>query len=664
MFLGFQSPTRNDLSLNTLFFFTFRTRGFFVSQTQRKTSFIVLVVVMEKNVAYNNDDDYPRTDANGVFVVSGRKPRDRVWGIIFGLVVLSTLLIGGINYHAYADLVKSEGIPKPSEMEYGQACDGPLFKSKLEANNERYKVANASPYSRRKLMEDGNKITRRRRRESLGPDGPDVLFPERLGVSEFTENNDENNNNNNNNNAAHLAKTKKLSFNSDEPFDVTVVINAALWCAGLSLLVSVLMGMFIVFMFRTCAHKTVWGIIYFKIFALYAMALAMLNMGSLEGFIIFALIGSLTWFVYWLWTDELNVVASMLAVSSQALKDNPGIIWFVLLLQVAVMVFVVPVVGFIYVAELGGLPDVNPKAIYQNSSTLACADYVGRPVNCCATTPGAWVAWYEALAIIAMIWAFAFALETRMYVIGGTVCQWYFAPKGTKSFRGFTLTSTKHALGPSFGTVSFGSAIMTAVEMMRQAMERAREDNEQNIFLCLVQSCLECIWEFIEYLSKFAMLQASMTGEAFCDAASSIFDLLKRNFLLAYGTYAFPSMILQILSLVFALLAAAGSYAINFALFEVAEVSMAPLYAIVCAIITGVVVWCSLSYFTMILVNTTDAVFVCYAKDKDRNEIHHEEMHAVFENAIQRRQEARGEIVRQPAGPYAYGAGNTVNKSY
>jgi len=43
-------------------------------------------------------------------------------------------------------------------------------------------------------------------------------------------------------------------------------------------------------------------------------------------------------------------------------------------------------------------------------------------------------------------------------------------------------------------------------------------------------------------------------------------------------------------------------------------------------------------------------------------------MHAVFENAVRRRQEARGEIVRQPAGPYAYGAGNPVNsganKSY
>ena len=69
---------------------------------------------------------------------------------------------------------------------------------------------------------------------------------------------------------------------------------------------------FIVYMFRAMMHKTVWGIIYFKIFSLFGMAVAMLSMGSMEGFITFALIGLLTWFVYWLWTDELSVVASML----------------------------------------------------------------------------------------------------------------------------------------------------------------------------------------------------------------------------------------------------------------------------------------------------------------------------------------------------------------
>ena len=654
-------------------------------------------VVVEQN---KEDDDF-------VFARSRekRKPRDRLWSFLFTIVLSSSLLIGGINYAHNNAGSSGDDVPSPSEMEFGQACDGPLFLAKLEANNARYKVANSVPlppggggastsettallgkgaYRRLTTTKENDEVyeedlmKRSRRRESLGPDGPDASSssnssernsirrrrPEqqqqqqkqKLGVSESTKKNN-----------AHLA-AKEIMFNSEQPFDVTVVINAALWCAGISLLVSVLMGVFIVYMFRTCAHKTVWGIIYFKIFSLFGMAVAMLSMGSMEGFITFALIGLLTWFVYWLWTDELNVVASMLAVSSQALKDNPGILGCVLSLQVAVLAFVIPVVGFVYIALLGGAPDVNPKAIYQNSSTLACADYVGRPVNCCATTPGAWVAWYEALAIISIIWAFAFALEARMYIIGGTVCQWYFAPRGSTQFKGFTWTSTKHALGPSFGTVSFGSAIMTAVEMMRQAMERARDENEQNLLLCMVQSCLECIWQFIEYLSKFAMLQASMTGEAFCDAAGSIFDLLQRNFLLAYGTYAFPSMILQIMSIVFALVAAAGSFAITYAMFEIQEEIMATGYALVCALITGFVVWCSLSYFTMILVNTTDAVFVCYAKDKDRNEIHHEEMHAVFENAVRRRQEARGEIVRQPAGPYAYGAGNPVNnganKSY
>jgi hypothetical protein len=63
---------------------------------------------------------------------------------------------------------------------------------------------------------------------------------------------------------------------------------------------------------------------------------------------------------------------------------------------------------------------------------------------------------------------------------------------------------------------------------------------------------MECIYALIEYISKFATLQASMTGQNFCDAASTVTDLLQRNFLTAYGTYAFPSMILQGAALVLA----------------------------------------------------------------------------------------------------------------
>ena len=69
-----------------------------------------------------------------------RKPRDRLWSFLF-TIVLSSSLIGGINYAHNNAGSSGDDVPSPSEMEFGQACDGPLFLAKLEANNARYKVA-------------------------------------------------------------------------------------------------------------------------------------------------------------------------------------------------------------------------------------------------------------------------------------------------------------------------------------------------------------------------------------------------------------------------------------------------------------------------------------------------------------------------------------------
>ena len=96
---------------------------------------------MEKDfVVEHKEDDF-------VFARSRekRKPRDRLWSFLFTIVLSSSLLIGGINY-AYNNAGSSgDDVPSPSEMEFGQACDGPLFLAKLEANNARYKVANLVP---------------------------------------------------------------------------------------------------------------------------------------------------------------------------------------------------------------------------------------------------------------------------------------------------------------------------------------------------------------------------------------------------------------------------------------------------------------------------------------------------------------------------------------
>ena len=119
-------------------------------------------------------------------------------------------------------------------------------------------------------------------------------------------------------------------------------------------------------------------------------------------------------------------------------------------------------------------------------------------------------------------------------------------------FSGTVSGALSNAVGPSFGTICFGSFILTMVEMAKAAMERLRRQERGNILVCLLTACMECIYALIEYISKFATLQAAMTGDSFCDAAASVTDLLQRNFLTAYGTYAFPSMILQGAALVLA----------------------------------------------------------------------------------------------------------------
>jgi hypothetical protein len=205
--------------------------------------------------------------------------------------------------------------------------------------------------------------------------------------------------------------------------------------------------------------------------------------------------------------------------------------------------------------------------------------------------------------------------------------------------------------------VAFGSFVLTIVEIGKAAVERARRDenNRGNIFVCLMASCLECLYALIEYISKFATLRAAMTGEAFCEAAASATDLLRRNFLAAYGAYAFPGMILQGTAFVLAGGFGIAIWLFSYASFSVSHASDAGLYSGLVGVLAGVIAFVVLMFFVMIMLNVVDAVFLCYAMDKDRNEIHHREFHAVFEE-VNQKVAPRGAVVQNPTGARMYAA--------
>ena len=560
--------------------------------------------------------EWPRASTHPAFVLPRsrarsprRKKQDAVWSWVLLAVVLATAAGGVLAYQN-----KSES-PDAAAMRSGGACSAPSFHfdDVLAANEARF------------------------RKRAMRGDGPSAG----LGTSE-------------------TAQTPKNAANADgvdpnAPFDADAFQRGAVPWLGVALGASFFLGLAMLWLFRQCAHTMVWTVVYAKVGVMAALAVAFLAMGSLIPGVIFALLTALTAFCFYLWTDELNLVASLLSVSTQGLRDNPHIITTTVGLSFGSLVYIVPAAFAMTFAFMNGSVAVSSAAVSKTGA--ACADFAGDATDCCAWQVDAWVPFYTALATVSFIWVTSFALETRLYVIGGTMCQWYFAPAGTTEFRGLVGDSLRNALGPSFGTIAFGSFVLTMVEIGKAAAERMRrdEDNRGNILVCLVTTCLECIYAIIEYISKFATLQAAMTGAAFCDAAANVTDLLQRNFLAAYGAYAFPGMILQGTAFVLAGGFGVATWLLSYATFAVSVDANAGLYAALVGALAGVVAFVVLMFFVMIMLNVVDAVFLCYAMDKDQNQVHHREFHAVFEE-VNQKAAPRGAVVQNPSGNRMYAA--------
>lgn len=423
------------------------------------------------------------------------------------------------------------------------------------------------------------------------------------------------------------------------------------WAVG-ALAASAGLGVGLMYALKNHSRTVVWGVMYAKVGILAFVSLSLLLRGVVDGGLVCACIALLSAFVMYLWRGELNLVASMIAVSTQSLEDNPHLITVTMGLQLGVVTYVLPVVWMAVKASQHGAAVINQYATEKSSS--ACVGFYGQSVDCCKWEMESWVGSYYALALIAAIWVIATALECRMYVVGGVVSQWYFAPAGTRDFKGTTKSALKNAFGPSFGTICYGGFVITIIEMLKQATEKARREHDRNIFMCCIAMCLECIYAIIEYISRFAMIQASMTGEAFCDAARSITDLLQRNFLLAYGTYAFPQSIMGFIVFVLSGLFGYIVYLLSDlglgALTNATDTSTASVFGgIVCFVVSYIV----LTFLVTILLNVVDAVFVCYAIDKDRSTVHHADLHYVFNEVTEKQKAAMGEPLDNKETKYA-----------
>jgi hypothetical protein len=367
----------------------------------------------------------------------------------------------------------------------------------------------------------------------------------------------------------------------------------------------------------------------------------------------------------YLWRSQLAMVARLLTVSSTALAANPQLVSCTIGISVVSVAYAVPLVGFILAAvRVGG---VVPSAMVATTATstagsLVCLDSNGSQTPCCAWQVAPAAAAYIAMASLALSWAAALAYEVRTFSISYVVSKWFYTPLGTPPQGKPVREALALATGPSFGSLCYGSAILTAANIARSSANNSRERGE-NIFSCLVRALVACIAELLELMTRFATVRIAATGESFMDGARQVVAILSRNALNTYAVWTFPSTILAFTALAVGLSFAAFVTLLYLAVGS-AVVSGAPqgahadassaLSSLALAVAGGsfaltVVV---VSFLSSILMTVIEACYVCYASDLDTQCVSQPEVHQVF--AAVPNVHAPGNLVQQPDGEVGY----------
>ncbi|CAL8471654.1 g11196 [Coccomyxa elongata] len=428
--------------------------------------------------------------------------------------------------------------------------------------------------------------------------------------------------------------------------------QAALWLA-ISAAVSLLLGIVFLMIFKYQPYAATQATIIAQVAAPAALGFATLFAGQVGGGLMLLGLAALGALAFYLWRNEIELCARLLGVAAHGLHDNTGLIVLVVVSKVVLVFLVLPIFGFLFASYTNGV--IVPNAERTQVAGHQCRDAQGQSVPCCAWQADGWVPPYMSFASVTMLWTVFLFGQFRIFTISGTIAQWYFAPAGAEdALRGSTLRTVRFALGPQFGTLSLGAAVLTVIQIMRQALQQAQERRRQegeslaNVVWSLLACCLQCIWGLIEYITKFATVRAAITGEAFLEAGRNVTQLLTRNFLKAYGVWWFPPLVLQMAA--FALSATWGLLIAGISYLAWHSQEHAQAQAALLGVLAFFMAWVVQAFFAAVLLDIVDAVFICYAMDKDTQSVTRAEVHEVFS------QVPVGVAVEQPGGEYSYGA--------
>lgn len=321
---------------------------------------------------------------------------------------------------------------------------------------------------------------------------------------------------------------------------------------------------------------------------------------------ILLIVGIIVWIIVANW-HRIELTVRIIGVASDALSRNLGLFLVIPLLTVGLVVYYAPIVVFLVFARFNG------KIVAKESH----GEYT------CVWKQDSWVPAYYTLAILTMLWSLTTMVEAQVYVISGTIAQWYFS-KDEKKPKRSVRSSLRNAFGPSSGTVCLSGLLICVVRVVRAAVDSASQEDVPGIVNLVLRSCVNALMSAIDFLNKFTINFAAITGEAYCTSARMTYELLRRNLLSAVFVETISTRLLAGVIFVFSAVYAIVVWAI------LKGVSDLGVNAYIVAVLAWALLLVVLGFFVHVLDNVIDTVYVCYAMDRDRGEVYKQEVHEVY----------------------------------
>ncbi|CAM6082743.1 unnamed protein product [Calypogeia fissa] len=334
--------------------------------------------------------------------------------------------------------------------------------------------------------------------------------------------------------------------------------------------------------------------------------------------------------VFYVWVlcrnwDRVELTIRIIRTASEALHQNLALLLVLPALNVSYLLYVIPAAFCLYFAYTNGKIVTNPEVV--QDPDLVCGDrYGGRP--CCVWETDSWVPAYFVLTVFSMLWGSVIMAEIRVFTISGTISQWYFSTAEASTV-GNMKRSLANSFGPSFGTVCLSGLVVAFIQLIRSAIESSRSGRGEVGFAALiVRACLMCLLSVVEFLTKFTTNFAAITGESFCGSAHMTYDLLRRNLL---STVVVESVTARLLGQAVVVIAAVYGLLVwgGVTLFvQDGSRLWGGLWGFgvfACTILMIFLVYCM-----QVLLSVVDTVYICFAMDKDHNEVSKPEVHDVY----------------------------------